>query len=88
MPGGFVVGVHAEANPDIFGMGFGLFTGEALGNADVAMVHERMYLVGAEVFESLVLEKGGHDGVYQMLASKRRAGESREMNLFELRGAD
>ena len=62
MPGGFVVGVHAEADPDIFGMGLGLFTGEAFRDADVAMGHEGVYLTRSEVLEGFVLEDGLHGG--------------------------
>ena len=62
MPGGFVVGVHAEADPDVFGVRFSLFTSKALGYTDVAMGHEGVYLIRREVFEGFVLEEGLHGG--------------------------
>ena len=62
MPRGFFVGVHAETDPDIFGVEFGLFAGKAFRDAEVAVGHERMYLVRGEVFECFVLEEGIHDG--------------------------
>ena len=62
MPGGFVVGVHSETDPDIFGMGLGLFTGEAFRNTDVAMGHEGVYLTRSEVLEGFVLKEGLHGG--------------------------
>ena len=62
MPSRFVVGVHSETDPDIFGMRLGLFTGEAFRNTDVAMGHEAVYLIRREVFEGFVLEEGLHGG--------------------------
>ena len=62
MPSRFVVGVHSETDPDIFGMRLGLFTGEAFRDTDVAMGHEGVYLTRSEVLEGFVFHKGVHVG--------------------------